>query len=212
MKGKIENRIKIVEYNINLMQNYLKSFKNHLDTLQSDTIEEYLKEAQGFRNVVVDLKYMSIFDRNNVFLPKMHYSSFLLTWFSFVESELIELCSICEAKLNLKKSAAKLRGIYDIKMYLSNDVGISINQERYKEINIIREIRNKIAHLGPNFDKKLSEYEKEELKNYIEEHGLIREEKYKSIYIHYDYCMYLLELSNEIFFDIGNKISTLYGK
>lgn len=42
---------------------------------------------------------------------------------------------------------------------------ININKTKWDELHNLRRLRNKIVHLGPDFDKKLLEYDEKELKN-----------------------------------------------
>ncbi|MEK3955294.1 hypothetical protein [Psychrobacillus sp. FSL K6-1464] len=212
MNEKVKNRLMLVEYNIKLMEDYLKHFKEYLDNLQSKSRSEYLQQQNlhdDLGNLSLQLQFMGIFNKNNIFFPQLHYSSFLVTCYSLIESELNEFCLIAEEELKLRKKVSSLdgSGILRSQKYFEKIVKININKTKWDELHNLRRLRNKIVHLGPDFDKKLLEYDEKELKKYIEKHNLIKEIKYKTLIIDYSFCIYLLDFLSKFFFEIANDTS-----
>lgn len=210
MEEKLANRLILIEYNLKIMKDYLQRFKQYLDSIRDETLQKFYEQRKPndhFVNVSLEIEYMGIFDVNMLRLPQLHYSSFLVTWYSFIESELKELCEFCKEEYKLSKTTTSLKGLYHFKKYINNEVGISVDQDKWEELDCIRRLRNKIAHLGPEFDRKLAEYQEKNLKKYIDTHELLREGKYKSIHIHYNFCIYLLEFASKFFNGIYNDIS-----
>ena len=201
----------MIEYNLKIMDEYLEKFKEYLDSIKEETYESYLKhkESSGpFGNVTLDIQFISIFDKNLLRFPQLHYSSFLVTWYSFLESELKGLCEFCNEEYKLGKSTKDLSGKYSIKNYIEKNIGNLIDKEKWMEIDNLAVLRNKVAHLGLDFDKRLDEYKS--IKTYIDTHKLIKEGKYSAIYITFEFCKYLLDFANKLFFGIYYQINSLY--
>lgn len=88
----------------------------------------------------------------------------MVTWYSFVESELEEFCLLSQKEFKRSQSLKDFckdmkqeSRISQIKKYLLM-IGVVLSQDKWEELNNIRLLRNKIAHLGPDFSIKLGEY------------------------------------------------------
>lgn len=213
MNDKLESRLMLVEYNVKLMEDYLKKFKSYLNDLQAETFEDYLQSRNPddvMGNLALDIRHSSKIHNNIVSFPQFHYSSFLVTCYSYLEVELNEFCLICEEEFHLDKKVEDLkkhRGITRSEKYLKNTVKIELNQDKWDELKLIAKLRNNIVHLGIDFDKKLLKYENEDLKPYIEKHNLFKEIKYKYLMIDYEFCIHVLNFISPFLFGISNMIS-----
>jgi hypothetical protein len=211
-------RLILLEYNLKIMNEYLTKFKEYTDVMQKDLVDEYLIQQltpnDGISNLSLELHFMNKFDTTNFNFPKLHYSSFLVTWYSLVESELQEMCNLCHEKFefNIKVSDLSGRGITQSKNYLTKVVCLNLDEVKWGELDIIAQLRNKIVHLGPDFDKMLNKYQENKLKKYINENDLMIEGKYKMIFISYQFTMHLLNFARIFFLDLQEVITLKYSK
>lgn len=210
MNEKVKNRLQLINYKIKVMKDYLEHFNEYFNTLQKKAREDYIQQYNHYDelgNLSLQLEYMEIFNKNDLFFPQLHYSSFLVSWYSFVESELKNFCIFCNKELKLEKSTNGLKGYYSMKQYINDVIGVPTDKEKWDEIKCLLFIRNKIAHLGPDFDKKLNEYSDEDIRSYIDTHELIKEGKYTALYITYEFCIHLLDFASNLFWGIYNSIN-----
>lgn len=216
---KVQQNLVVMEFHLKMLQGYLDKFKVYFDELQNklrhDKSKEAYNELDGLLgvehlevDVVGDIKHMIVYEDYFSVLPKLHYSSFLVTWYSLLENGLKMLCILCEKELNITKSADKINYLKGFKDYLIN-AEVKLEEEAWDEVDFIRRLRNKIVHMGPDYDKKLDEYSEPDLKSYIDKNRLMSDGKYKSLFIHYDYCQSLLNFTSSFFFRLSSEIDTL---
>lgn len=196
------------------MNEYLTKLKEYFDMMQQNLSDEYLSQIRsndGFSDLSLELHFMEKFDTTNLNFPKLHYSSFLVTWYSLVESELFETCNVCREKFEFKIKVKDLsgRGITQAKNYLTKIVGVDVDEKKWEELDIIAQLRNKIVHLGPDFDKMLNKYEENKIKKYIDDNDLMIEGKYKMIFINYEFTMRLLDFARSFFSELQKAITLI---
>lgn len=209
MNESINNRLILLEYHLKIMNEYLETLKEFLTNLQQKGFQDYLKnKGSDFESIAFELKYSAIHDMNNLYFPQLHYSSFFLSTYSLIEAELKELCLICEDKFNFGKKDeinGKNWGREKSRLFLKNELGLILDRGKWEEVYSINILRNKIAHLGIDFDKKLLEYE--EIKDFVEKHNLIKVYKFKYLIIDFVFCKHILDFVSTFFLELGKMIS-----
>lgn len=204
----------MLEFHLKMLEDYLDQFKIYFDgfrdKLRKESDDNPLKHDNVQMEEVLDVKSMEVYENYFMVIPKLHYSSFLVTWYSLLESELKTICGLCKEALNLEEYK-KNKGRSEIKSIERYLIGANLylDMEKWHEVDTIRKVRNKVVHLGPDYDKKLNEYSALVLKKYIDEHNLMPEGKYKSLFIHYYYCQYLLNFTSSFFFGLYSELDLI---
>ena len=179
-------------------------------------------EKEGFYDA-----YEDEFIEAGADFPRLLFSSFVVSWYSFVENQLISFCKSQELKISISIQDNEYygEGIRRAYNFLNRAVGYQIDNEHWKELIRIGKTRNKIVHNGgrlpysnfnvPNngvpvtIDDYLSIPIKEEVILYLQ----IEEDLYKYLQTHqllefsglfqitptYEYCEHLVKFGLEFF-------------
>lgn len=136
-------------------------------------------------------------------VPNYFYSSFLITWYSFIEKELFTLCKLIriDKDIILKHDELAGRGIRQAQTYFASVLNVELAERDWKElIDKIAKLRNVYAHRCGEF----SEREIDNLRSYLNLHQLY---DYGRVVLTVDYCKYLIafarRLLQRLYYDAG---------
>lgn len=173
-------------------------------------------------------KYLDLFGSLYGDFPRRLYSSFIVSWYSFIEDTLGKVCD--ELSSNQRKLAEfKNRGLLLVQEIFNNS-DIEFIPNHLKELKMINIIRNRIVHNGgtyPIFHEKpvgkrllgpfryIDEYVIERdyyldmdknFHKYLQENKVLRIYKSAIILPEIDYCYHLVSLGRELLNDIFTKV------
>lgn len=138
--------------------------------------------------------------------PRTLFTSFLVSWYSFVEEKLKRLCDelVPLSELDEEQRRKLGRGIVRSRKILSKAKRYKIRQEHWEELKRIQKIRNKAVHVGG----KLGSLESEaDIAKYLERHSLIA---YRGVVIldpSLAYCKHLVNFGKDLFSTIYNDLN-----
>lgn len=156
--------------------------------------------------------------------PRRLYSSFVTSWYSFVEDQLLGICDSLNLEISLKAREEKSlgKGIYRAKTFLLEAAHYQIREEIWQELTSIGKIRNIIVHRGgiiPHSLSMASDISRivliktksgktynlqidESLWNYITKHSIDDLTGTFYINLNYEYCEHLVKLGVDLFSNI----------
>lgn len=116
----------------------VKSFDKYIKT--SDLLNEEIDYDQ-FTDELIEIEKV---------FPKQLFSSFVISWYAFVEQELLDFCEICELKIEIsaKDNIRFKKGIDRAKEFLDEAANYQIEQEDWQQLDQIRTLRNFLVHKG----------------------------------------------------------------
>jgi hypothetical protein len=157
---------------------------NEIRTSDLEYLTKEEAEIEHYDNQITELGELS----------KLFYSSFVMMWYSMIESYMWDLC-IC---LDLKKETERNEGIVKTKDLLLRQKKYEIDPHDWTELNGIRLLRNKLIHSGPNLSipKKKSTKDTELLK-YLTNHNLYNNCDKSTIELNSDYCKHLIQFGEK---------------
>jgi hypothetical protein len=201
--------VKIIDLAI---QDNRKSLITHLESILKDMSDE---EKADF----YELKEDEIIELSNTF-PELLYSNFVISWYSFIEHELINICERLNLRISIsiKENFRSREGIDRAKIFLREVSNYKIDNNHWEELNKIRKIRNRLVHqkgilrpkpsrCNPSVRIDLAEDEvfylpiDEELYRYLYKHSLYHIGEWR-ITFNYDYCAHLVEFGKELLKEI----------
>jgi hypothetical protein len=174
-KSDAKFNIEILRTYINMNEELIEHFiNNYFENKENNTIEieydEYNSQMVTYFIGLDDETY----DLDGIFnehIPNLHRYSVFVTLFSFLETELNELCKRIQNKDNLGLSFTDIsgKGIDRAAKYLDKIAGIKITEEPniWGNIKNMRELRNKIVHNAGKIDD--SDRNDNSLKKFIKE-------------------------------------------
>jgi len=158
-------------------------------------------------------------------LPTIFYSSFIVTWFSFVEANLLEICKKLDFKVTIGvKEKIDIRdGVDRARAFLSKGAGYNFEKNIWDEIIFIRKIRNIIVHHQGRIDYSYFKTEQNAVRlkpfgdeiyipidknflEYLENNNLYNIFEYFEICPNHGYCQHLVNLAKELFNDLDKKL------
>jgi len=148
--------------------------------------------------------------------PTLLFSSFVISWYSFMEYELTSICKMLDLRISvsIKDDTRYGEGIKRAYKFLDEAGGYKIDNKHWQELDKIRSIRNKLVHEGgillpkPVERRKPSvKFEDEdgaiiylpienELYCYLKEHNLYQL-GISRFTPNYDYCNHLINFGTE---------------
>jgi hypothetical protein len=214
---------------------YLNILKDSMDAYKQQ-LEKYPVEGCDDWSEAEEIKYGEYLDTFSTFLgdfPRRLYSSFIVSWFSYIEDTLIKLCEdiVPKKPLEFKNVDALGKGIFRVKKYLSICCDYDIEKKYWNEIVLISKIRNQIVHNGgkfsfsvekPNDQSKailvksgdVSHYlldTEENLYSYMDKHNLLH--FYGTFFIKppLEFCYYLVAFGRKFFDTLFNDLELFEG-
>ncbi len=161
--------------------------------------------------------------------PRLLFSSFVVTWYSFTENHLIDLCAKrgLRIMLSIRDSEHYGEGVRRACKFLNDAANYRIDSDHWQELLYIGRVRNKIVHEGgrltysyinsesKSVQIKLSDDEfaflhvDSDLYRYLQKHNLIEFTGLYYVTPSYDYCKHLVsfgkELFTKIYEDLGHR-------
>jgi hypothetical protein len=216
----MRNEFLFLEYGISQILKYL-TFSNSSIEHSRGTFEQWLlNKSKNMSKKQKDELLSFHTDRlvNMQFtFPFMFYSSFIVTWFSFIEVNLLEICRKLDLTVGVQENSK--RGIDRARLSLSKGAKYNFQQETWGELNLIRKMRNIIVHEQGRIDYLWSKPKEEnkfvELKPFGNEVVYVHIEKnlfdylrsynlygnYEYFYIRptREYCRYLITFAENLF-------------
>jgi hypothetical protein len=82
--------------------------------------------------------------------PTLLFSSFIISWYSFIECQLISLCNILELRISvsIKDNIRHYEGIRRAYKFLDEAANYKIDNAHWQELLKVGKIRNKLVHEG----------------------------------------------------------------
>lgn len=220
----------LVDFELNQMSGYLKVFKTAIaDYIQKlETMDPYYGHESHLSDEDKDLLYNAYFDEFSSMLgdfPRRLYSSFVISWYSFVEETLVKICDDLNQPIEKGKESLIKRLEKSF-----NKASYRFDPDQRQELLLINKIRNIIVHDGGKFLTSLK-YDKEtckttlikirhenedyyvnmspNLNKYMEEHDILA--YYGTFFIKpsHEYCEHLVAFGRDMFEDIFNKLNLL---
>jgi len=208
--NELEQRGKYLDVVHLSLQDYRERFEESVKQMANELPE---KDRGEFYEAYLD-EYIEL----NEDFPRQLYSSFVVSWYSLVEHELIRLCESLKLKITLTiRDRTDLgKGIRRARRFLEEVANYEIDNKHWQELVIIGNIRNKIVHEGQilNYSRKGAEdntvevkingevffvYAESNLCSYLEKHKLLKIHGLILINPSFEYCKYLVKLGQEFF-------------
>ena len=206
------------------LQYHLQGFEESIEAMASKMTDE--DQAEFFE--VCQDEYIELKED----FPRRLYSSFVVSWYSFAENELLRLCDNLSLTITIsvRDRDRPDKGIGRARRFLAEAARYNIKNDHWQELTTIRKIRNKIVHGHPRFaytydkpqdgDAKIVPVQIDDssaflhidpnLHRYLEKHALLTFARpFFTIDPSLDYCQYLVgfgkEVISKIYEDLGIK-------
>jgi hypothetical protein len=168
-----------------------------------ERFEQFVEEYQGLNSEVCDVK--SVFEE---YFPSLQRRSALLTVWGYFEYELNELCVLYKSEKSFELGFSDLYGdgIDRSTKYLEKVAGLNVHRDsqQWREIDKIREIRNKIAHQDAKLITKKGN-PATELITYVDESQYLKND-YGAIVLMEGFLKHVVDLFNAYFRLISESI------
>jgi len=149
-----------VKYELELLSRNLKLLNDQIHCLRNDFEMHYAKVwselnddsesvseeiEEEFTDSKEDELIAISFD-----IPKIYYSSFLITCYSFIEQRLFKICDSSGVKVcvGIKEFDSKGKGIFKIKTFLKKAIGYQFQNNDWNELCKFNKLRNYLVHNG----------------------------------------------------------------
>jgi hypothetical protein len=149
--------------NVWLINFELEQLRDYLDVLD-DALKDYEQKLENYYTIddLTDMdeeaeirydRYIDIFSSVLGDFPRRLYSSFVVSWYSFIEDAITQLCKDMDLMVTIRiQDQNNFRnGVYRAKRFLVEAANYTIDQGDYLELDIIRKMRNQIVHEGGKF-------------------------------------------------------------
>ncbi len=160
----------------------------------------------------------------NADFPRLLFSSFVVSWYSFVENKLISFCETRNLKISIsiQENENYGEGIRRAYNFLNQAAGYQIDNVQWQELNRIGKTRNKIVHNNGRLSYSIADISNnsipvkvydnltlylqidEDLYHYFQTHGLLKYTGTFYINPSFEYCKHLVKLGLELFKKIEN--------
>lgn len=214
----------LVQHELELMSRYLDvvqvALDEHWDDLEERYKEDLARTVTDDDAAFLDDKYTDEFMETGRAFPQLLLLSFIVTWFSFVEKELIALCERLRLSISLTPTdnVHLGRGVWRARRFLIQCEGYEIDHGHWQELVSIGKVRNTIVHRGARLkwtDKPPTgssvAYDldyglrvfiplADDVYNYLEQRNMIEPSgPWFKIVPSLEYCKHLIEFGRELF-------------
>nr|WP_044200492.1 hypothetical protein [Oscillochloris trichoides] len=218
------NRLWLIKYDLNRMSSYI----SHVHQLLTVHLQQFEKETDDFAESLSEEDREDFYEYKSeeyqslkTDIPRQLHLSFVASWYSFVEYELIQVCKATKAVATLRVQDQKDlgKGIYRAKNFLKYGKDYEIDTKHWTELVEINRLRNHIAHGNIQFsqfgnkpskpnikyttvninDEEYYVQIEEALYQYLRRHNMFVSESGFYIAPTYDYCEYLVSFGKELF-------------
>lgn len=229
MSLNIENWL--ISYELDQMERYL-------DLLHAAISDNPIQFDASIKKIVVTMSkderaefyefHEDDFIEVNADFPRLLFSSFVVSWYSFVENHLISFCKSRNLKISIsiQENENYGEGIRRAYNFLNQAIGYQIDNNHWQELTRIGKTRNKIVHNNGRLsysiadisnnsipvkvydDLKLYLQIDEDLYRYFQMHNLL--EYIGTFFINpsFEYCKHLVKLGLDLF----NKLEKDFSK
>jgi hypothetical protein len=125
------------------------------------------------------------------------YKNFIVSLYSFIESQLFELCDLLktENKLSLRHKDLSDRGVYQAKKYLLKVAKVDLQEKLWEELDMINTIRNTIVHN----DGGISDADKRKTMKYLSKYELVNSKDDNGLNLSVGFCFHLINFTRTFF-------------
>jgi hypothetical protein len=206
----------IVEWELEQMSRYLDTLQDSLNSAREEYFE-ILRRYEMPDDQLGDVFYDEIVEVRDYY-PQLFYSGFVITWYTFIERELLRICR--QINREIRDDQNKFGNVYirTSRRFLQEQANYSIDGDHWQELKFVQKVRNCIAHgstefrysLGkPNGKNKIVPLNIEELGDVhlmidpsfhrnLEQHGIIKfSGPYFVISPTHDFCKHLVDFGTE---------------
>jgi hypothetical protein len=139
----------LVEWQLEQMSRYLDTLQYSLQNSRDEYFQK-LKEYDLTDEELIDEFYDEIAKIRDGY-PQMFYSSFILTWYTFIERELLRICYQIDREIRENKQKYRDGSINTSRKFLVEQRNYKIDKDHWTEIKSIQKTRNHIAHGNTEF-------------------------------------------------------------
>lgn len=215
--------VEACKFEIEQLNDFLFVIKDMLQDYEQKLEDWYSVEDLENMTREEELQYERYIDRfSNVVhdFPGRLYGSFIVSWYSFIEDSLIQLCRDMALKItvDVDNQGRFDTGIRRARKFLEEGAGCVTDTKHWQELLAVSQVRNLIVHnrgilkfsIGKRKFKQSIEVIRDDIKyhlyinkaihNHLEKHALLGFSK-NIFYIEptYEYCQYLIEFATGFF-------------
>lgn len=195
----------MLQFEFEHLDQYLDLVQEALTKSQADfeaNVQELIRDLPPEDQDQVAEGYSDDFWILNTVLPGHLYVSFMVTWYSLVETELVDVCKRLHREKKLSQGPDDLpnrhKGQYRARLYLKQVAKIPLVEALWQELGHVNQIRNLLVHNGPV----LKYTPKEPLLTYLEKHqlvgDLVRGDR-QQLTPNLSYCKHLVQFGRDFF-------------
>lgn len=171
---KLDFRFLESQYEIGVLEDYLRVIEEHLDKLTKQEQEKFEAKIKNelYQNDDVERQeaYQQLYEYIEHLLPRFSRNPFLVTLWATFESAVVEIAKYLQEKKGLKLGISDIRGDNFIKQaqrYFDNVLNfpLGLDAVTIKRLDMLRVLRNAIAHSN----SRINAVRREEDKNKITE-------------------------------------------
>jgi hypothetical protein len=211
-----------LRFNSTAIEHYRESFEQWLSNKSKDMSKEQKEDFMS--------DYVDRLSNMHFAFPSVFFSSFVVTWFSFMEVNLLEICKRLDIKITIGiKEKVDIRdGIERARAFLTKGANYEFKKDVWEELDLIRKVRNIIIHeqgridyfysqpkekdknkfveLSPFGDEKIYAQVEKNLFNYLKNNNLYDVFEYVDIRPNLAYCKHLVAFAKELFDDLDKNL------
>ncbi|MBD1868264.1 hypothetical protein H6F93_18460 [Leptolyngbya sp. FACHB-671] len=217
----INIRVFTTNYKFHQMSKYLnlvqEAFSQHLDEIEKVYEEEISREMEEEEYYFLKDHYTDKFIEMERDLPDLLLSSFVITWYSFVEQQLEDICKSFETDISAPENIKHDKGIRRSRKILLTIAKYEINSADWQELVKIGGLRNLLVHTGNRLNGSLFRSTGKEISlvsevgntyyfsiepsflSYLKKHKLLEHTGFSlNIFPTFSYCDYLVEFGRSL--------------
>lgn len=143
----------LINSEIEQMKRYLELTNSYFENEQKEFVEALDKRAEEFsedeKNDFYEFYSDEYFELREG-LPQRLFSSFLISWYSFMEQSLFDICDAhnLSISLKIKDNLSFGKGIRKARTFLIKGANYEIDAAHWRELVFIGQIRNRLVHEG----------------------------------------------------------------
>lgn len=141
------------EYELDQMSRYLNVISKAIEEEKREFETFAQKSMNGLSEDEVE-QFMWVYEDDYSEIaekfPRLLFSSFLVSWYSYIENRLVQLCrrKKLEITVRFEDNIRFGSGIDKVKLFLKKSAEYEVDPKHWQELMHIRKIRNIIAHNG----------------------------------------------------------------
>lgn len=204
----------LLQFELDHMRQYLDLVQQALSREQADFeahVNDLIKDMPPEEQDEVSEMHADDYQVLARVLPTHLYASFIVTWYSFMETELFVICDRLYKERGLPQRHRDLPwrdlGTRRAGRYLKEVAKVQLVDEHWRELSFVNKTRNQIVHNGRVFD----ETPTSALLRYLEAHQLVTDYVDRGdrqrLSPNLEYCRHLIgfgrDLFTNLFYDAG---------